>query len=130
MEPRDISCFDDIKALVDSFYGKVREDTLLGPVFGGVIRDRWPDHLGKMYRFWQTVLLGERTYGGSPFLPHLKLPVSSEHFDRWKQLFHRTVDEHFRGPKADEAKWRADRMAEMFEFKIDHYRRGHKEPLI
>ncbi|MBB4080723.1 hemoglobin [Lewinella aquimaris] len=130
MQLSDISRFEDIKVMVDAFYAEVREDELLGPIFGGVIKDRWPVHLDKMYRFWQTVLLGERTYGGSPFMPHLKLPVSSEHFNCWKELFYRTVDANFRGPKADEAKWRAERMAEMFQFKIDHYRRSRSEPLI
>ena len=56
---------DDIKILVDTFYDKARQDTLLGPIFEGVIEDRWPEHLEKMYRFWQTVLLGEHTPGAA-----------------------------------------------------------------
>ncbi|MAN59268.1 MAG: globin [Flavobacteriaceae bacterium] len=116
----EISTLRDIKLLVDSFYGKIREDGLLGPIFNGVIKDRWPEHLERMYTFWQTVLLGEHTYYGSPFPPHAKLPVNKTHFDRWLFLFSETVDEHFTGEKAAEAKWRAGKMAEMFQLKIQH----------
>lgn len=67
---QDILTIEDVKLLVNSFYDKIRRDELLGPVFNGIIQDRWPVHLEKMYRFWQTVLLQEHTYFGSPFLPH------------------------------------------------------------
>ena len=86
---------------------KVREDDLLADIFNGVIQDRWPEHLDKMYRFWQTVLLEEHTYYGSPFVPHAKLPVSKAHFEHWVGLFEQTVDEHFSGSNAERAKWQA-----------------------
>ena len=110
---------DDIKMLVDSFYGKVREDTLLSPIFNKVIQDRWPEHMEKMYTFWQTVLLGEHTYYGSPFPPHAKLTIGKEHFDRWLQLFYNTIDDNFGGEKAEEAKWRASRIAEVFQNRLN-----------
>ena len=122
-EKKDITTMEDIRLLVDSFYGKVRVDQLIGGIFNGVIKDRWPEHLEKMYRFWQTVLLGEHTYYGSPFPPHARLPVSQQHFDAWLKLWHATIDEHFSGIKAEEAKWRGNRMAEMFEFKIEYRRK-------
>jgi hemoglobin len=78
---KDILNLDDVKLVVDCFYDKVRNDKLLKDVFNNVIQDRWPEHLEKMYRFWQTVLLDEHTYYGSPFLPHAKLPVGIEHFN-------------------------------------------------
>ncbi|HEV8082029.1 MAG TPA: group III truncated hemoglobin [Chitinophagaceae bacterium] len=67
---KEIISLDDIKKLVDTFYDKVRRDQLIGPIFNGRIQDRWPQHLEKMYTFWQTVLLGEHTYFGTPFPPH------------------------------------------------------------
>ena len=72
----EIISITDIKLLVDTFYNKVRKDELLADLFNNKIGDRWPEHLEKMYRFWQTVLLEEHTYHGSPFLPHAKLPVN------------------------------------------------------
>ncbi|QLE00165.1 group III truncated hemoglobin [Galbibacter sp. BG1] len=122
MTKKDISNLEDIKALVDTFYGKVREDSLLAPIFNKVIQDRWRMHLEKMYTFWETVLLQNHTYYGSPFPPHAKLPVTKEHFDKWKSLFYETIDANFQGEKADEAKWRADKMAEMFLYKIEYLR--------
>ncbi len=127
---KDIQNLDDIKIMVDNFYGKVREDALLKDVFNNVIQDRWPEHLDKMYRFWQTVLLDDHTYYGSPFVPHANLPVERDHFDRWMKLFYETVDGNFAGEKAERAKWQGERMAEMFLSKITYYRNNESIPLI
>ena len=118
----DIQNLSDIKLLVDTFYGKIREDQLLKDIFNNKIQDRWPQHLAKMYNFWQTVLLDEHTYYGSPFVPHAKLPVDLEHFDEWLILFNSTVDDLFKGEKAEKAKWQGQRMAEMFHSKIEYYK--------
>jgi hemoglobin len=118
---QDILTIDDIRQLVDRFYEKVRANELLGKIFDERIKDRWPEHLEKMYRFWQTVLLGEHTYYGAPFPPHAQLPVGHDHFSKWLELFNVTVDELFTGDKAEEAKWRAARMAEVFAAKIMLY---------
>lgn len=126
---KDIKSMDDIRLLVDTFYDEVRGDTLIGPIFNGVIQDRWPEHLEKMYRFWQTVLFDDHTYYGSPFPPHAKLPVARQHFDAWLRMWHGTVNHLFEGEKAEEAKWRGDKMAEMFHFKIEHYRNHPSPPL-
>jgi hemoglobin len=127
---KDIETMDDIKLLVDTFYGQVRVNPLLGPVFAGVIQDRWPAHLEKMYRFWQTVLFQENTYNGAPFRPHAQLPVSQVHFDTWLQLWHGTVDRFFAGEKAEEAKWRGGKMAVMFLSKIEYYRNSGGSPIL
>lgn len=126
---KDISNLADIKLLVDTFYGKVRQNTLIAPIFDAVIRDKWPIHLEKMYAFWQTVLLGEHTYQGAPFPPHAKLPIEKRHFDQWTGLFNQTVDELFEGRIAEEAKWRADKMAQVFINKLDYYREKGLKPL-
>ncbi|MBK8501557.1 MAG: group III truncated hemoglobin [Saprospiraceae bacterium] len=131
-EQKDILELADIKVLVDSFYRKVRGDDLLGDIFNKVIQDRWDQHLEKMHRFWQTVLLKEHTYYGAPFSPHAQLPVKAIHFERWKALFNETVDELFMGDKAEEAKWRGAKMAEMFLMKINYYQNQNKSarPLL
>ena len=130
MNKREILTIEEIQLLVNSFYEKVRADELLGPVFEGVIQDRWTAHLEKMYRFWQTVLLSEHTYYGAPFPPHAQLPVGEEHFTRWVALFNQTIDVHFKGEKAVEAKWRAEKMAQMFQIKLNHRRTTAMKPLI
>lgn len=127
---KPIVTLEDVQLLVDTFYGKVRQDALLAPIFNEVIEDRWPEHLEKLYKFWQTVLLREHTYYGSPFLPHSQLPVDQEHFDRWISLFYQTIDELFTGERAEEARMRASAMAQMFKAKIDFYREHpHQTPL-
>ena len=126
----DIQNLEDIQLLVDSFYATVRSNDLLGPIFNERIGDRWTEHLQKMYRFWQTILLEDHTYFGSPFPPHAQLPVDQIHFDTWLQLWHGTIDQYFQGKKADEAKWRGDKMAAMFLYKITYYRDNNTTPLV
>lgn len=126
----DITTIDDTRRLVDAFYGKVRKDGLIGPIFIGAIQDNWPVHLDKMARFWQTVLLEEHTYFGSPFPPHARMPLEARHFETWLNLWNATVDELFEGEKATEAKWRAAKMAEMFLAKITYYQNSSEKPLI
>ena len=126
----DILELEDVKLLVDTFYDKVRDDQLIGPIFNERIQNRWPQHLAKMYTFWQTVLLGEHTYYGSPFPPHAQLPLEKEHFERWLALFSETLQELFSGETADEAIWRANKMAVMFQYKIEHYKNNPAKSLI
>lgn len=115
---KDISNLEDIKLMVDTFYGEVRKDDLLGPIFNAKLQDRWPEHLEKMYGFWQTILFDVRAYSGSPFPPHKQLPVDKTHFDRWVLLFNTSIDGLFSGTITEEAKMRAANMAYMFNYKI------------
>jgi len=121
MVKEDIQTLDDIKLLVDQFYGKIRENDLLGPIFDSVIKDKWPEHLDKMYRFWESILLANNTYNGRPFPPHAQLPVQLKHFDQWKALWFETLDELYQGEVADMAKWRATKIAEVFHAKITYF---------
>ena len=53
---------EDIQLLVNNFYSKVQKDDLIGEIFNQKIGNNWEFHLQKMYTFWQTLLLDERTY--------------------------------------------------------------------
>lgn len=125
----DIRTMEDVRLLVDTFYGRARQDELIGPIFNNTIQDRWPEHLNKLYSFWQTVLLGEHTYYGAPFPPHSVLPLQEAHFERWLQLFHKTLDDLFSGPKAEEAKQRSVLMAQMFQYKMAEHARMGTRPI-
>jgi len=114
---KDINGIDDIGLFVDEFYARVRADDLIGPVFMEVILE-WQPHLDKMYAFWNAVLFGVSGFKGNPFAKHAPLPIEQEHFDRWLELFYRTIDTHFEGPVADDAKKRAGIMAEMFLYRL------------
>lgn len=126
MAKTDIRNLEDIKILVNNFYARVREDELLGHIFEEVIGTHWDEHLDKMYRFWQSVLLGEPTYSGSPFLPHTKLDIDERHFRRWVELFEKTVNDYFAGENATEAKKRAATTGAIFSAKL-HYLRQKTE---
>ena len=122
MKYSDIASREDVEMLVFAFYDRVRADEMLFPVFDPVIGDNWDAHLAKMVGFWETVLLDAKTYFGRPFVPHASLPVNQEHFDRWLTLFNDTVNANFSGAKAEEAKWRAEKMAGLFLSKIIYFR--------
>lgn len=126
---KDIQDLNDIKLLVDTFYGEVQKDPLIGGIFIGAIKD-WTVHLAKMYTFWQTVLFDAHTYQGRPFPPHAQLPIEAAYFDRWLSLWRATVDTYFEGKIAEDAKWRAEKMAELFLSKIEYFRQQGKTALI
>jgi len=114
----DIKNIDDIILLVDSFYKKVNDDELLSPVFNDFTKVNWDDHLPVRYSFWSAVLFDSSTYKGQPFTSHIELPISTLHFERWLKLFKETVDEHFKGTKAEETKEKADTIALIFQTKL------------
>lgn len=81
-----------IERLVHTFYGKIRSDPQLGPIFESRIHD-WDSHLRQMCRFWASVTLMAGTYHGNPMEKHRELPVNDSHFERWLQLFDETAAE-------------------------------------
>jgi len=121
---KDIIDITDIKLFVDEFYNKVRKDELIGPVFSSVINDDWEPHLNKMYTFWNAALFGVAGFKGNPFAKHAPLPIAQQHFDRWLELFNATINNHFDGPIAEDAKHRAALMAEMFVYKLGRMNGG------
>ena len=76
---------------VHTFYGQVRRDPALGPIFNRIIDD-WDTHLDKMCDFWSSVLMRTGRYHGRPMPKHLALPkLNDAHFQRWLSLFRATV---------------------------------------
>lgn len=118
----DISTEEDIKTLVDSFYQKVNADELLSPIFNSVAKVDWDHHMPTMYKFWSSLLLRTNTYQGRPWPKHAVLPVNAEHFARWLKLFKATVDEHFSGVNAIEAKNAASSIADTFQNRLQLFR--------
>ena len=79
-----------IERLVHSFYARVRDDALIGPVFAARVAD-WDQHLKRMCLFWSSVTLASGHYHGQPMRKHLPLPVEARHFDRWLELFRQSA---------------------------------------
>lgn len=80
-----------IRELVDTFYGRVLEDGILGPIFRSAVGDRWSDHLATMVTFWSSVSLGTGRYAGKPHLAHRPLGLDPSHFEHWLALFETTA---------------------------------------
>lgn len=83
-----------IDRLVETFYGKIRDDALLGPIFAERISD-WPPHLSRMKAFWRSVLHNSGEFSGNPMLKHMVIPrLGIGHFARWLELFYETLREN------------------------------------
>jgi len=102
-----------LQSLVHGFYGKVRDDTVLGPVFNQAISD-WPHHLAKMVDFWSSVMLTSGRYKGNPMMMHLKhiARIRPEMFDRWLELWRETAPEMLDEAGASAVIAKAERIAE------------------
>jgi len=82
-----------IDALVEAFYGKIRDDELLGPIFAARIAD-WSAHLARMKAFWRSVLHNSGEFAGNPMLKHIAIPgLEERHFAHWLGLFYATLRE-------------------------------------
>lgn len=118
----DIASRADIERLVNHFYGLVREDAILRPIFEDVARVDWDHHLPKMYAFWDKLLFGTPGFQGNPMAVHVGLStratMGAREFDRWVALFRMSVNALFRGPVADEAMARAGRIAANMQYQI------------
>lgn len=108
---------ENIALLVQTFYGRAREDDLLGPIFSVAVAD-WDHHLAQICDFWSSMMLRTGRYNGRPMRPHLMLPLTGAHFDRWLALFEPTTREIFDADVADAIILRARRIADSFEMGI------------
>ncbi|WP_237165290.1 group III truncated hemoglobin [Pandoraea vervacti] len=87
---------DAVRLLVHAFYGRIRDDDLLGPVFRQALEGRWDMHLEKMVAFWCSIVLGAKRYRGNVTQAHQPFAhLSGEHFSRWLALFFDTLDKLF-----------------------------------
>lgn len=107
----------NIARLVRTFYGRAREDDVLGPIFNAAVAD-WEHHLAQLTDFWSSMMLKTGRYNGRPMRPHLMLPLTGAHFDRWLALFEPTVREIFDADVADAINLRARRIADSFEMGV------------
>ena len=118
MTRRDIETREDCERLVRAFYGRAFEDPIIGWLFVDVAKLDLEAHVPVVASFWETILLGARSYSGGAFRPHAELhmqaPLRAGHFARWLALWHATVDELFTGERAELAKAHADRVAHAF----------------
>jgi hemoglobin len=120
---RDIEDRGDCERLVRAFYARAMADPMIGWIFVDVAKLDLEEHVPVIASFWETMLLGSRTYSGSAFRPHAELhaqvPLRAGHFERWLWLWRATVDELFAGDRADLAKSHANRVGRAFYRRIE-----------
>lgn len=118
----DIETRADCDSLVRAFYERALDDPVIGWLFTDVAHLDLEAHLPRIAAFWETILLGARSYSGGAFAPHAALharaPLRRGHFERWLWLWRETVDEHFAGARATLAKAHAERVAAAFQTRL------------
>lgn len=119
----DIATRADCERLVRAFYAEAMADPIIGFIFTDVARLDLEAHVPEITSFWETVLLGARSYSGGAFRPHYALhqrvTLRGGHFARWVALWNRNVDVLFAGPVAEEAKAHAARVASAFHRRLE-----------
>ena len=103
-----------IRDLMFTFYGKVRSDPVLGPIFTIAIGTDWDAHIERIISFWLTATRLGRGYDGTRFMSaHLQHSfIRAEHLPIWLALFKQTVRERCSAQQAAVLVDIAERMAE------------------
>jgi hemoglobin len=111
MSTTELCTEEEIATLVHGFYGRIRTDALLGPVFNTHVVN-WDIHLAKMVQFWSSLLRGTGSYRGTPMPVHVALPgLHAGMFQQWLALFHETTRQFPNRPFAERAEEFAQRVA-------------------
>lgn len=122
---KDIENREDIERLIKSFYEKMLDDTVLGFIFTDIAKVDLDEHLPVICDFWETVLFSVPKYKrGTEVLKvheelNKKIKLKKGHFKRWLYLFSSTVDEMFKGEKAELAKQKASQIAGSMQKKLN-----------
>ena len=113
---------DNLRTLVGTFYGRVRQDPLIGPVFNSAVSD-WSEHLEKLQAFWSSILLKTGRYEGSPMPAHIRHAdaISDASFARWLSIWHDVADELFAPDAAAALKEKAGRIAQSLALGIRYH---------
>ena len=104
---------DQIETLVATFYARIRQDDVLGPLFLAAIGEDRTTHLKTMCDFWSSVMNTSGRYKGKPIPAHVKLTgIEPRHFEHWMRLFSETAHQLFEAGLAAMFVQRAERIAE------------------
>ena len=119
----DIETRADLEDLVRAFYARAMADEIIGFIFTDVAHLDLEAHVPRITDFWETILLGEQSYRGGAFRPHAELDTKVKlrygHFARWLALWTLTIAERFEGPRAEQAKAHAIRVATAFHRRLE-----------
>lgn len=117
---------DDIFRVVDDFYTRIQNDSVLRVPFGSV--GDWPEHIQRLTHFWWV------RFGGKPYLFNHYNPVAKHFFagfnreflTRWLSIFHETLQGHLKPEQAMLWKMISERMGEALSMKNELFRREYE----
>ncbi|MES2747022.1 MAG: group III truncated hemoglobin [Bacteroidota bacterium] len=118
----DIQNQDDLFLLVDQFYKKLLSDQAISYIFTDVVKIHLEEHLPILVTFWSQAILGTGGYAKNLTQIHLdvntKEHLTPELFTIWLGHFYNSVDENFKGEKAERIKTQALSIATVMQIKI------------
>ena len=118
----DIQNQDDLYMLVDEFYKKLLSDDSISYIFTDVVKIKIEEHLPILVTFWSQAILGTGGYVKNLTQIHLdinaKEHLTPELFKIWLNHFYTSVDELFKGLKAEQIKTQALSIATIMQIKI------------
>lgn len=123
---KDITTREDVEFLVNQFYDEIVKDDLIGFFFTDISKIDLNKHLPKMYNFWESILLGNPVYEGQPMARHFPIndiaAMEEMHFNRWLQIWEKTIHNNFEGSTAEIAISRALNIARIMHLKMKNAR--------
>lgn len=129
----DIETRDDIAHLMRTFYGRMYEDEVMGPIFKDIAQMDLEAHIPVMCDFWELQLFQKQGYRGGMMMVHFQLnyliPLEHHHFMRWMDYWVSTLDDLFAGPRATWAKTVAARVARNMNQRLDEVNGLATEPM-
>jgi hemoglobin len=118
----DIQNQNDLYLLVDEFYKKLLAEYKISYIFTDVVKIKIEEHLLILVTFWSQAILGTGGYTNNLTQIHLdinaKEHLTPELFIIWLDHFYTSVDEYFKGDKAEQIKTQALSIATIMQIKI------------
>ena len=118
----DIQTQNDLYLIVDEFYKKLLSDERISYIFTDVVKIKIEDHLPILVTFWSQGILGTGGYSKNLTQIHLDINekeyLSPELFTIWLTHFNNSVDQNFKGQKAEQIKTQALSIATVMQIKI------------
>ena len=111
---------ENLNKMVILFYTNILKDEIVGPFFIEKLGDDlknylWVQHIELLTDFWASIALGDTTYRGNPFAPHMQIQnLSRVAFQRWLELFSQTLDKIYIPQIAEQFKQRSTTIAGNF----------------
>jgi hemoglobin len=107
---------------MNEFYSKMLNDDEIGYIFTDVAHLDLEKHLPSLTNFWENMLLSPNGYKKNVMDIHFQLNNKEKllpiHFNRWLELLAETVNEHYKGEKAQRMLNSANSIAGVMQFKL------------